>query len=96
MTIFKQLFVLKIGLFLSCLLPLPVLAQNIEGITIFGDSLSDNGNAFKATGGAIPASPPYFNGRFSNGPVWVEGFSTELKLPAAAVKIGRASCRERV
>jgi outer membrane lipase/esterase len=85
MTIFKQLFVLKIGLLLSCLLPLPVFAQNIEGITIFGDSLSDNGNAFKATGGAIPASPHYFNGRFSNGPVWVEGFPAELKLPAAAV-----------
>ena len=85
MTMFKQLLGLKIGLLLSCLLPLPVLAQNIEGITIFGDSLSDNGNAFKATGGAIPASPPYFNGRFTNGPVWVEGFSTELKLPAAAI-----------
>jgi outer membrane lipase/esterase len=85
MTMFKQLFVLKIGLLLSCLLPLPVFAQNIEGITIFGDSLSDNGNAFKATGSNIPASPPYFNGRFSNGPVWVEGFPTELKLPAAAV-----------
>lgn len=82
---FKQLLGLKISLLLSCLLPLPVLAQNIEAITIFGDSLSDNGNAFKATGGAIPASPPYFNGRFTNGPVWVEGFSTELKLPAAAV-----------
>ena len=85
MTMFKQLIGLKISLLLSCLLPLPVLAQNIEGITFFGDSLSDNGNAFKATGGTIPASPPYFNGRFTNGPVWIEGFSTELKLPAAAV-----------
>jgi outer membrane lipase/esterase len=82
---FKRLLGLKIALLLACLLPLPVLAQNIETITIFGDSLSDNGNAFKATGGTIPATPPYFNGRFSNGPIWVEGFSTELKLPAAAV-----------
>ncbi len=35
----------------------------------FGDSLSDNGNLFAATG-QPPA--PYFNGRFSNGPTWVE------------------------
>ncbi len=85
MTMFKQLFVLKLGLLLSCLLPLPVLAQSIEGITVFGDSLSDNGNAFKASGGTVPPSPPYFNGRFSNGPVWVESFSTEFKLPAAVI-----------
>ncbi|CAN1521232.1 fatty_acyltransferase_like domain containing protein [Rhabdaerophilaceae bacterium] len=35
----------------------------------FGDSLSDNGNLF-ALAGQPPA--PYFNGRFSNGPVWIE------------------------
>ncbi len=35
----------------------------------FGDSLSDNGNLFAANG--TPPFP-YFNGRFSNGPTWVE------------------------
>jgi outer membrane lipase/esterase len=35
----------------------------------FGDSLSDNGNLFAATGSP---PPPYFSGRFSNGPTWVE------------------------
>lgn len=35
----------------------------------FGDSLSDNGNLFAASG-QPPA--PYFNGRFSNGRTWVE------------------------
>ena len=80
----KRLSILKLGLLLSCLMPLPVLAQSIEGINIFGDSLVDNGNAFKATGGRVLPSPLYFNGRFSNGPVWVEGFSTELKLPAGS------------
>ena len=81
----KQFFALKIGLLLSCLLPLPALAQSIDGITIFGDSLSDNGNTFKASGGALPPSPPYFNGRFSNGLVWVEGFPAQLRLPAATI-----------
>ncbi len=43
---------------------------HIKNIYVFGDSLSDNGNLFTVSGG--PPSPPYFDGRFSNGPVWVE------------------------
>jgi phospholipase/lecithinase/hemolysin len=38
----------------------------------FGDSLTDPGNHFAATDGADPPSPPYFEGRSSNGPVWAE------------------------
>ena len=46
-------------------------AAGYSGITIFGDSLSDTGNVYAATGFSFPP-PPYFFGRFSNGPVWVE------------------------
>ncbi len=46
-------------------------ANAFSGITIFGDSLSDTGNVYAATGFTFPP-PPYFFGRFSNGPVWVE------------------------
>lgn len=56
------------------------------GIVVFGDSLSDNGNAFAASRHAEPPSPPYFDGRFSNGPVWVERFAQTFGLemkPAA-------------
>ena len=60
----------------SCLLPTSVFAQT-SGVTTFGDSLSDNGNAFRATG--LPGQP-YFNGRFSNGPVWIENVISNLKL----------------
>jgi len=38
----------------------------------FGDSLVDNGNVYHATGDREPASPPYFHGRYSNGPTFVE------------------------
>jgi len=41
----------------------------------FGDSLSDNGNLYAATGGTQPPSPPYYDGRFSNGPVWIENIA---------------------
>ncbi len=44
----------------------------------FGDSLSDAGNVFQATGTSPP--PPYFDGRFSDGPVWNEILATSLGL----------------
>lgn len=49
-------------------------------IVVFGDSLSDTGNAFQATLHQTPPSPPYFDGRFSNGPVWVEDFAQQFGL----------------
>ena len=47
-------------------------AQTYNRLVVFGDSLSDNGNLYAATGGGTPTSPPYFEGRFSNGPVFTE------------------------
>ena len=51
-------------------LALPALGLAAE-VDVFGDSLSDVGNVYAASGNTYPA-PPYFNGRFSNGPLWVE------------------------
>lgn len=49
--------------------PLPVNA--FTAIVAFGDSYTDTGNA--------PSSPPdYWNGRFSNGPLWIEDLSQML------------------
>lgn len=53
-------------------------------IFVFGDSLSDIGNLFAATGGSYPPSPPYFNGRFSNGLLAVETLANRLGLTVNA------------
>jgi len=55
-------------------------------LVIFGDSLSDTGNVFILTGGAVPSQSvgPYDGGRFSNGPLWVETLAAGLGLPTAA------------
>lgn len=45
-------------------------AQTYNRLIVFGDSLSDNGNLYAVSG--QPTSPPYFQGRFSNGPVFTE------------------------
>lgn len=51
-------------------------------IYAFGDSLSDVGNVYDLSGHALPVSPPYDSGRFSNGPVWVEDLADRLGQPA--------------
>ena len=68
-------------------------AGEAAGITasrliVFGDSLSDMGNVRDATFGIVPGSS-YFNGRFSNGPIWVEHLATDLAVgPLAASTAG--------
>lgn len=49
---------------------------------VFGDSLSETGNSYAATGGQLPPSPLYFQGRFSNDSVWVEYLAKALGEPA--------------
>ncbi|KOP26360.1 autotransporter [Hapalosiphon sp. MRB220] len=66
----------------SNFLPFKALAGDYDQLFIFGDSLSDNGNLYRITGGTIPLSPPYFRGRFSNGPIWVEVLGSYLNIDA--------------
>lgn len=63
----KLLITLGAILFSGVLSAIPV-----HNIVVFGDSLSDNGNLYRVMKNQLPQSPPYYEGRFSNGPVWVE------------------------
>lgn len=47
-------------------------------LVAFGDSLSDTGNVFAVTGTPVP---PYYDGNYSNGPVWVDRLAQMLGLP---------------
>jgi thermolabile hemolysin len=49
-------------------------------IVSFGDSLSDTGNLYAASGGTSPPAP-YFRGHFSNGPIWLESLAGKLGVP---------------
>jgi phospholipase/lecithinase/hemolysin len=53
-------------------------AATFTSFWAFGDSLSDDGNLYAATGGAAPP-PPYFEGRFSNGRVWAEYIADDFE-----------------
>jgi hypothetical protein len=66
-----------------------------KNIIVIGDSFSDNGSSFGycifvyfVTTNQLsntyrftwPADPAYFEGRFSNGPAWVENLASTLSL----------------
>ncbi|MUH00589.1 phospholipase [Scytonema sp. UIC 10036] len=86
--------------FLPFLLPLGATAATFDRIYVFGDSLSDSGNVFNVTkaGNALdptipidPPSPPYFNGRYSNGPNWVDYLASSMgvnPVPSTVLAVG--------
>ena len=55
--------------------------QPASNLVVFGDSLSDMGNGNNsAIVSVVFSSPPYWKGRFSNGPVWIEHISDSYGL----------------
>lgn len=77
--------------FVSYLLPLGASAINFNRMYVFGDSLSDPGNIYNATSfvqpfesvldiniPVLPPSPPYYQGRYSNAPNWIDNLAEEL------------------
>jgi phospholipase/lecithinase/hemolysin len=65
-------------------------------LVVFGDSLSDTGNLSQALGGLFPP-PPFFDGRLSNGPLWLEylapaiGITQVTNLAFAGATSGRSN-----
>ncbi|HMV04640.1 MAG TPA: SGNH/GDSL hydrolase family protein [Accumulibacter sp.] len=61
------------ALLVAVVCPVPSSATEL---VVFGDSLSDVGNVYadSISRGLLPdpPSPPYYNGRMSNGPIWVD------------------------
>ena len=67
--------------------------NSYSNIYVFGDSLVDTGNLFNATTfvqessellgidiPVVPSSPPYFEGRFSNGQIWVDNLANDKNV----------------
>ncbi|MEO1069836.1 MAG: SGNH/GDSL hydrolase family protein, partial [Cyanobacteria bacterium J06638_6] len=60
------------------------LVPSFDGLTVFGDSLSDPGNLFALTGFFPP--PPYDQGRFSNGDLWVDYLADDIGLDSNLIQ----------
>lgn len=75
------------------LLPAVGRADSFSAVFVFGDSLSDNGNLHSALSNLGLDFPPapYYNGRFSNGPVAVEYLAAVLNAPLYDFAFGGAT-----
>jgi len=60
-----------VALLFSLLFCSPIFAAQFKEIVFLGDSLSDSGNLYNIIK-IVPKSPPYYHGRFTNGPTWAE------------------------
>jgi phospholipase/lecithinase/hemolysin len=54
--------------------------SQFSSIVVFGDSLCDTGRLFRLTHGGFPPRVAYFEGRQTNGPVWVEYLAARMGL----------------
>ena len=88
---------------LSFIFPLRAMAAkpHFSKLYVFGDSLSDIGNVYSVTNAANlispgftaidPPSPPYYQGRYSNGPNWIDDLASALELtvtPSTQLAVG--------
>jgi outer membrane lipase/esterase len=80
---------LQSSLILTCLVLSPFAARaanpHFTAIYVFGDSYCDAGNLFAAAG--VPGAP-YYMGRFSDGPVFVEHIASAWGLPMTPSNLG--------
>jgi len=73
-------FTTKVAVLLVAVFALSTLALagSYNGVVVYGDSLSDDGNLYNFIHYPLP---PYWHGRFSNGPVAVEYIATHYAAP---------------
>ena len=75
----KHLWILMIAAFLGLtIVPSYAATPSYDALYVFGDSYCDVGNLF-AVSGYPPA--PYYTGRFSDGPIWLDHVAGFLHVP---------------
>ena len=85
-SLFARLFSASV-MVATTLASVPAHAGPFSNLFVFGDSLSDTGNLkiLSPSDYPAPSSGPYFNGRFSDGPIWIDSLAASLGLPGGAV-----------
>lgn len=77
-----RILVLCIGVLVA-----PLVNAAYSSLSVFGDSLSDSGNAYTLSGGIWPPSPPYAQ-QFSNGPTAAQYLADRLGVELLASTAG--------
>ncbi len=80
----KRRWIISVVIAFCLSLPTGTLAAEFSNIVAFGDSLSDNGNIYALSPESCPAQT-YYQGRFSNGLVWVDYLAESDFLDATLI-----------
>jgi outer membrane lipase/esterase len=86
-------FILALGLVAAPASAVTLDYLGYTSLNVLGDSTSDNGNVYRRPSGDEPRSPPYWRGRFSNGPVWSDHLARRFKaagVPTSNLALGGA------
>ena len=67
-------------LLLSCGALADGILRRFTRVVFFGDSQTDTGNIYRVTNQTWPIVPPYYRGRFTNGPNWVDQLHLRQKV----------------
>jgi outer membrane lipase/esterase len=65
----------------------PLRAGQFREMVVFGDSTLETGNVFAHSGNTFPDPNSYYQGRWSNGPVWVERLASNLGVPVPTASL---------
>jgi thermolabile hemolysin len=92
----RRAVLLSVAVVLLALVPVRAAEDGRHGdwsnIYVFGDSLSDNGNFVKILGPIEQYTPyHYWQGRWSNGPVWAEYLARKLRANLLDFAVGGAT-----
>jgi phospholipase/lecithinase/hemolysin len=95
----RRTFLLSVAVVLLALIPVHAADDGRHGewsnVYVFGDSVSDNGNFVKIIGPIEQGQPyHYWQGRYSNGPVWVEHLARQLHANLLDFAVGTATTGE--
>ncbi|WAR57427.1 hypothetical protein PtB15_8B474 [Puccinia triticina] len=83
----------------SSVLPKPIdITESTEytSIVVFGASYCDNGHPRDSKFSSSLREPPYFHGRWSNGPVWVEHIAEVMGIPLYNYAYGGATANNEL
>jgi phospholipase/lecithinase/hemolysin len=86
----KKQFVTTGFVLLSFILPVKANAANFSQIYAFGDSIVDSGNISTIYGTKFPPFP-YYQGHFSNGPIWAEYLASDWGVKLTNFAYGGAT-----
>ncbi|KAH9452896.1 hypothetical protein PSHT_01224 [Puccinia striiformis] len=89
------------GILIMCSFVLPKAIDLSESsqytsVVVFGASYCDNGHARDSKYSSSLREPPYFQGRWSNGPVWVEHMAEVMGIPLYNYAYGGATANNAI